>query len=104
MSKAKQRTNLTCYDCGVKLSINEAICHNRTWGNEYPLFSCKGSNRCRSNEADESFVNQHLEEEYQRIVQKHKECEEFTREKLAYQAKHGPNAMFIIQGGSDPCA
>lgn len=102
MENQSKRPKLECYYCGVILTINEAICHNRDWDNQ-PIISCHGTARCRSDEADERFVNQRMEEEYQRIVHKHQECEEFTRQKLAYQAQHGPNALYLILGGPDPC-
>jgi len=103
MKKQSQEIKgLECYHCGVKLTVNEAICHNRGW-DHYPIISCNGTTLCRSDEADEHFVNTRIEEEYRRIVQQHKDCEEFTRQKQAYQAKHGPNALFMIFGGADPC-
>jgi len=100
--QSKEEEGLECYFCGVRLHVDETVCRNHKWSN-HPIIYCSGTVPCRSNEADENFVNQRIEEEYQQIVQQHKDCEEFIKEKRAYHAKYGPNTPFFIFGGSDPC-
>ena len=103
MENQSERPKFECYYCGVILKIDETIYRTRQWGNYFPIISCNGPSCCRSDEADEDFVNQRIEEEYRRIVKKQKDCEEFTKQKQAHHARYGSNSPFFIIGDSDPC-
>lgn len=93
MKNTPPKTMFSCYQCGVNLHINEAVCHNKEWGNSIPVYSCNSSALCKSNEADQNFVDQRIEEEYQNEVEIQQELDEFEAIRIA------TGSPFVIRQG-----